>query len=361
MLYQRFLLPENVQTGATITPLSDEPMRRYLGENVERVSVNLHPIVATYFQRLIFDQRPTGADDDVIDALRMSAFWRALYGYGIVARQGDRYLAIDPRFWWPVLVGGVKVGSIIVMPYRRDPGTSGAQVTVPDRAWVAIANDADPRVVLRDHEWSGVTLGRQIEERIASPGRIAVWGDGIGEFTAAGIWALDEVSARLSGLSKTLKRLEGIHLQAPASAIELDSEGRPTLSISSDGSVLPVQTNDKDWKYVQLDNDNPLLKYSVLGLCNVIAANTSIPVDEFGFAMSVSRAETGNAIAVENHVTVAKARLWQNEITQAARELGHTLRWPQGQYASYTERVQSVIAMVTSGIMTIDEARERLL
>lgn len=328
MLYSRFLLPQNLVENAVITPLSDDPMRRYLGTNPERLGLNLHPIIAHYFERLVFDVLPDGIPDDLWSALRLSAFYRALYGFGVVAQQAGRHVAIDPRFWWPVLVRGVKVGSIIVQPYRVDPGNAGALVTVPDRAIVMIAIDADPRVEIRIVEWSGVTLGRTIETSVLSPLKIGVWGCGVSDFTMAGLWSIDEFSARTAGISGVLKRFENPHIQAPVSAIRYDDAGNPQLSVSASGSVLPVQNNDKDWKYLTLEKDSPLHKFELDMILRTISANTSIPASVFGLSNSHPRAESGDAIMADNHVTNARLRSMQTEIQIAVAEMGYDLMWP---------------------------------
>lgn len=329
MLYSRFLLPENIKQGATVSPLTDEPLRRYLGlNNLATGGVNLHPIVADYFKNMIFDDKPEGADDSVVSSLKNSCFWRALYGFGVVLQQGSRTLDINPRFWWPILVSGVKVGSIIIYPYTVKPVT-GSLMSFGnnDRAWVVVAIDADPRAEVSIWEWSGVSLGLKLSEEVVSPVKVAVWGDGVSEFNRAGEWSLDEIARRSVGISNILKRFEKPHLQAPASAISFREDGTPALKLDQDGSVLPIQKDDKDWKYVTLTEENPLHEFQHNMILSSISSNTSIPPADLGLIRS-SRAETGNALSVENHITAAKARLWRNDITQAALDLGYNLNWP---------------------------------
>ena len=340
-IYSRFLTPELVVEGGVFQPLSDEPVRRYLGLNTQNKSINLHPFLADYFPNLVFDlQRPEGIPRDLFEALRDAAWWKALFGFGVVLRQSDRHIAIDPRFWWPILVRGVKVGSIIIYPYRVTPvgGGLSSQLGPPDRAHVIISLDSDPRAIVRDHLWSGVTLGRLLSEQVASPARVAVFGDGVSEFTKAGTWSLDAISARVAGINAILERFESPHIQAPVSAITFNSEGEPQLQISSKGAVLPVQPTDKDWKYLRLEGDSPLHQYLLQSIYIQIAANCSIPVDELIQSGTRSRAETGNAISAEHHPTIAKTALWQQEISDAAGDLGYSFIFPAQQRMTETPR-----------------------
>lgn len=330
MIYSRFLLPENIRQGAVLQALSDEPIRRYLGTYDSTKKVNFHPVIAQYFQNLIFDQS-LASNSQGWQAFRESALWNALFGNGVVLRQGDGYFAIDPRFWWPILIRNRRVGSIIVYPFSSDPGISGHQIGVPDRAMVVVSIDADPRALVEIYEWSGVTLGRLVERNIIAPVRVAVWGDGVSEFQKAGLNALDELADRATGLSAVLQRNEKPHIQAPASAISYTTEGKPTLNLSKQGSVLPVQPGDREWKYVMLGGDSPLHKFLIETVITAICANTSIPRSALGLSSDHPRADSGNALQVENNSTFAKARGMQIGIALAAASIGLTLQFAQPQ------------------------------
>ena len=327
MIYSRYLLPESIRENAVITPLSDEPMRRYLGTNIENVGVNIHPVIAHYFQNSIFNQMPEGAAANVLDAFRESVFWRSLYGLGPVIRFGEKVLAIDPRFYWPILFRGAKVGSIIVQPFSDERPSSNSKPP-PSRAWVIIVIDGEPRATSAIYEWSGVTLGRLISNDVVSPIAVGVWGDSVGDFHLAGTWALDEISSRTQGISKVLKRFEQPHIQVPASAINYDENQRPQLTVSLDGSVLPVQSNDKDWKYLSLSYDGRLHQSYLEWLVSFISANTFIPTAVLNpMLVRHARADSMPAIASENLETVSKIRYWRSQIVEAAASIGFNIFW----------------------------------
>jgi len=350
MRYSRFLNVEDIGPRRHIVPLDDRRVRQYQNLAVFNLLANsaaqrdvAAPLLANVFRMVtdywlykVFRQSPEGVDDETTRVFRDALWWRSLYGYGIVVRQGDRFHAISPRFWWPILVRGIKIGSAIIQPYSTvSPVGGNINATLHNRAWAIVAIDGVDRAIVRDFEYTGITLGVALSREEVSPIRVAVFGDGVSDYDSLEP-LVQELDKRLKGSSLILDRYQNPHLQVPASSISFDDNGNPSLNLNLGGSILPVQRDDKDYKYLTLQADRSFVEFQVRTILSMISAITAIPAQHFGLA-GLPRMESGSGVQALGEAAQCKMDLLRQEVLFAMRELGLDASFPEAIQEQPTE------------------------
>lgn len=350
MRYSRFLNMEDIAPRKYIVPLDDRRIRQYQNLAVYNLLANeagnrdvTAPLIANVFRMVtdywlfkVFRQSPEGIDDEILRVFKDALWWRSLYGYGVVVRQGDRFHAVSPRFWWPILVRGIKIGSAIIQPYSTvSPVGGNINATLPNRAWAIVAIDGVDRAIVRDFEYTGITLGNVVSREEVSPIRVEVFGDGVSDYSSLEPLAT-ELDKRLKGTSVILDRYQNPHLQVPASSISFDDNGNPMLNLNLGGSILPVQRDDKDYKYLTLQADRSLVEFQVRMILSMISALTEIPASHFGLT-GLPRMESGSGVLALGEAAQCKMGVLREEVLSAMRELGIDASFPADVEAQATE------------------------
>ena len=156
--------------------------------------------------------------DHEIAQLRSAVWFRILYGYGAVLRLADRIVAVSTRFWWPVMQDGVRVGSVIVIPYSTSSVIAAIDhAAVPDRARAMQIIDGVSADVY-DCLYNGITLGafQRVEGLFRG---LCVMGDGRQDFEQVKptIEAIDKI---VKSSCKVIQRFGQPHLQVPAGLVQ---------------------------------------------------------------------------------------------------------------------------------------------
>lgn len=335
MYFSRFLRIGDLAPNSQIIPLSDKPFRQYqnrygfnyLGnvanlrqEDAELIA-NVYAITADFFYDEIWEDIPEGMPQNAVDAFQWATFYRSLYGIGVVIRQGESYHAIDPRFYWPVLERGVKIGDAIVQPYSTRP------LYPPDRAWASIVLANSNRAIVRDYNYTGVTLGQVLSRSVVGPVQVATFGpgDGFSDFQKVEPLVC-ELDRRLRNTGDVLHRFSKPHIQVPASSLKRDAQGNPVFNLQEDGSVLPASAGE-EYRYLVLQADSRLSELHLRTTLSLISATTKVPAHYFGLT-GLPRIESGQGLEAMDSATAKKVSVWREDIRRAAQGLGLTIQWP---------------------------------
>ena len=345
MLMTRFAVRGNLRPGATFVPLNDLPERQYANTaaNADLLAdlasdrkagtpllANLFKAIADYF----VDDVMSGLDADAIDAetltqLRLAVWHRALYGNGVLmSLERGQIVAVSPRFWWPLLEGPIRVGSVVVLPFSTEStiGLTGG-ANLPNRAIAAEVLDSDQGGRLYNAPYSGVTLGTngwrstELASLVVSP-----FGDGRSDFTGAAP-LIESINANLRSGDSIINRHAQPHIQVPASSITYDDDGNPSLPVNKEGSVFPVQRDDKDVQFVTLTADPRLLQWQVETELSLLASIVSMPVSAFNVS-SLRRLESAESIEELAKPGNDKVLTWRHDLARAASRVGLDLSFP---------------------------------
>lgn len=343
MNLMRYLTPGYLRPGASIQPDDDLPERQYDGEHVAfnplaRLASNrpLAPVgvwngfrvISDYFVDEVNASFERVPDPWLSLAYRSALWFRSLYGTGVlVTQEREKPRAVNPRYWWPVMARGTRVGQAVVIPFFEGVQPDGAATVypVPNRAIVAqVADDpANPQVQPLWHSvpYSGTTLGtidwRPID---GFPPSILSFGDGRRDFPDAAPIIAD-VNEILATGKAILSRYSRPHLQVPASAVDYDSEGNPRVPISANGTIFPIQPGDAPVQYVTLSTDTDLYSFQLQTLLSLLSAVVSVPVTRFNI-FPLARMESGQALEALAAPGNEKVVVWADQMIGAINDGG---------------------------------------
>ena len=334
----RFLVPGELRPGAHLSPASATPELQYANmdyaydplrqEAADRtpdkaaLMVNLYAVIADHFiEETIsgFDLTAVNAED--VLQVKLSVWYRALYGWGILAFVEGRLRAINPRYWWPLMSRGTRIGDVVILPYSTTSasGSLTGQNGLPDRALVAEVLTDQP-ASLFDADYTGITLGvnwRRINSGIQ---QLTVYGSGSLDFHNAKP-VICEIDGILRNSTRIIDRFGHPHLQIPAALVQYDENGDPTFSISKEGSILPVQRDDKDVKYVSLAVSTDLIRHTIETLLSLLGSMVKVPPQVFNL-FPLARMESGVSIEKLAQASNEKVKVWQEDLARSLLYLG---------------------------------------
>ena len=333
---QRFLAAGELRPGIQIVPLDATPELQYANLEyvanpladlaVDRIDeqvllLNLFKVIADHFVQEVvsgFDMTAVNAHD--VNQVTLSVFYRTLYGKGVIGYVLGRLRAIPTRYWWPIHERGNTIGDAVILPYSltSSVGATTGGVPMPDRA-IVFATDLEGGGKAYDTEYSGITLGRAFTP-MGEASDISVFGDGISDFPDAApvIKAIDQLVR--SG-NRIVKRHGQPHVQVPASSITYDDNGTPSFNLDEAGSVIPVQRDDKDAKYLVVPSEPQLLEYLVQTQLSILCAIAKIPASVFNL-FPLARMESGVSIEKLAAASNEKVKLWQDDLEIVLARLG---------------------------------------
>ena len=365
----RTLLESQIKPGLVINPLTIENFQLFSGvhrslidqETGERKGVNGYAVVTNFFLNGLWSEHPiSDADRRLLMALESSTVFRSMNGYGVVIKQGNRYQAIDSRyFWYLVDDNGDQIGSVVMYPY------SSTNEEFPNRARVVISNNANRSMEVREYVFQGVTLGRVIGTNTVA-GDVIAWGDGANDYDNIR-YLINELNKRLDKNSILLDRHSSPHLMGPPNAFQKrDPKGtsgqesdNSQFKYNEEGMYLPVDSQGVDYKYLTWESEAELNKFQVSTVLNLIHIETGIPATAFG--ISSATGDSGLSLERQMFAALAKVRRWQRDIEDAIEHIGiDDLQWPRDPFGSYSEKVNQVIQLISAGLITPDEGRKLL-
>ena len=293
---QRFLGVGELRPGIQIVPLPATPELQYA--NMEYVAnpladlaadrfdenvllLNLFKVIADHFvQEVVSGFDMTDMDSKDVQQVTLSVWYRTLYGKGVIGFILGRLRAVPPRFWWPIQERGNTIGDAVILPYSltSSVGATTGGVPMPDRAIVsAVGSDGNGGAF--DTLYQGITLGNAFTN-VGSTSLLSVFGDGISDFPdcAPVIKAIDGLVR--SG-NRIVNRHGQPHIQVPASSVTYDDSGNPSFALDENGSVIPVQRDDKDAKYLEVPSEPELISYLVQTQLSILCAIAKLPPTVF--------------------------------------------------------------------------------
>lgn len=333
----RFLVRGDLRPGATLVPLSNVPDLQYQNTyagfdpladvaadraGTPPLLVNFFKIIGDYFHsEIIAGFETENISSPTAAQLSRAVFDRIFYGYGILAYIGDRLVALSPRFWWPVVDSGFIIGAVVIIPFSTTSmsGSLSGMSGLPNRALVSEMLTGQPSPIWAV-EYNGITLGSDFRPYDQQLSRLAVFGDGISDFPqmTSGVNALDKL---LKGANTLLDRHAQPHLQVPASSVSYDDEGMPFLTVDSQGMIFPVNSDDKDVKYVSPPAAPDMWQLALDAQLRLMAALTSVPFSVFG-EFPLPRLQSESSIIAMEAATTKKVRALRNELQGAILATG---------------------------------------
>jgi len=338
----RFLVDGDLKPGANLVPLANIPelqyQNLYMGydplaesaadrEGEPPLLFNFFKTVADYFHGEIV----SGFDAEDVTPLEanqisLAVYYRIFYGYGILAYIGERFLAISPRYWWPLMSQGFTVGAVVVLPYATASLSGSIQGAggLPNRALVSqIDSFGAGQSMVWDVDYNGIALGSDWRAYPEALTRFAVFGDGISDFPqmTSGVNALDTL---LKGANTLLDRHAQPHLQVPAASVNYDDDGNPFLTVDSAGMIFPVNSDDKDVKYVSPAAAPDMWQLALDAQLRLLAGLTSVPFSVFG-EFPLPRLQSESSIIAMEASTTKKVRALRNELEGAILSVGLNL------------------------------------
>lgn len=340
MIPSRYLLSDTLAPGRTLAPLDDRPERLYahgsagadlLADSATARDASLDTIWNGY--RVIADYLASDVmagfeapPDPLGSAVRHAVWARALYGVGVVMAFADGHvIPVSPRFWWPVLQGGRRVGQAVIVPFKSNVDGDPQTHPLPDRALVVQAPDPGPgpavSTIYAIAPYDGITLGRIGWVPIdTAPPRLASFGNGTADFPVAEP-IITEINEILTIGTSILRRFARPHLQVPVSAVEYDSNGRPRVPIARDGTIFPVQRDEAEVRYITLSMDTGLYEYQIRTLLSLLSSVVAVPINAFN-VFPLARMESAAAVQTLAAPANEKVLAWQSEVRAALATIG---------------------------------------
>ena len=332
----RFLAVGELAPGIQIVPLPATPEMQYTNQEfvanplaelaVDRVDefvllLNLFKVIGDHFvQEVVAGFDLTAMNQEDAHELTRAQWYRVLYGKGVIGFVLDRLRAVPTRFWWPVQTMGNKVGDAVILPYSltSSAGSITGGTPLPDRALV-MAVDAEGNGPVYDTEYAGITLGNTFNE-IGNVQALTAFGDGVSDFPDCAP-VIKEIDALVRSGNRIVKRYGQPHIQVPAASVTYDDEGTASFQLDENGSVIPVQRDDKDAKYLAVPSEPRLIEYLVQTQLSILCAIAKIPPTVFNL-FPLARMESGVSIEKLAQASNEKVRLWQDDLEIVIARLG---------------------------------------
>jgi len=338
----RFALEGDLKPGASFPPGDDLHNRQYLlgdsgpdllaNEAEDRAGgspliVNFYKAIADFFvDEVMASLNTEPLDNETLVELRRSVQQRAVFGYGVIGRLEDnRITAINPRFYWPLLQTGMRVGSVFVIPFNTDSTirTSAGAGGLPNRALVAEVLDNDETATIYSAPFSGITLGDRWVEIRTGRTRVAAYGSGVSDYVAAKP-IIDEIDKLIRSGNSVVERYGKPHIQVPSSLVKYNEDGQPQLDYNPQGTAFPVQRDDKDVQYITLPVSDALVRFLVELQISLLASVVSVPVTRFNI-FPLRRMESGASIEALAEPANEKSLAIVNELIEACAHCGLVL------------------------------------
>ena len=341
-MIERFLAVGELRPGVTLSFLDAEPERQYFNnyrvgdplamlaqdrEQNDPLIINLFRTVADYYiEDVLSGLELDGISDRQMSQIRQSIYFALLYGACPVMRIRDIGLAVSPRGFWPLLDRGENIGSVIVVPYSTT-SMSGAITSgpaMPDRA-LALEIIRGREGTLYDAPYSGVTMGSVDWRRFATIAAVGVVDGGIPMFPSIRP-IVEACDAMMQASVKIVRRHAAPHIQVPPSCILYDEQGNPSLPINTEeGTIFPVNFQDKDVQYVSLEADARLMQFTFTALLTQLSALTGVPLAAFNIA-TMPRLESASGLSRFQSTAQDRSRHILHSVISAYAEIGISLR-----------------------------------
>lgn len=323
------------------------------------VQLNWYRRITNFWRDGLWGVSPIGIPDDVASAFSQATEWRSMKGFGIVMQADGEWRAIDPSSWHPVFNPfdlNQVIGHLIAFFYNvSDPGPQPADYEDPDRIDVLMIPADGGQAVRVTFEFSGLTLGDELERSAADVQQITFFGDGVSDYVDVEP-LVDEWEHRYENLRRVMDQHSDPYLQGPASATNPDG----TFGVPAGGSLfLPLLDEVVKYEYLTYDGKQDI-QYQALGnMLDAVNVVTGIPATAFGLGSHA----TQSGISRERQLFSAlqKLRQLRREIERSLAQIGFSsVDWPDLPFSGWGEVAEIEKQLVEAGISTVAEARGRL-
>lgn len=353
---------EDIAPGLIVRPQSDANEKLFRGDGE---SINYYAVVTDFYVNGLWGQYPRMNEDrvDLLRAFETATQDRSINGYGGVMVSGDQITPLNSRYLFP-LVNELsnRIGWVAMFPYVSDTAQR-SKTALPDAIRVIIAQDDRPIGIVRDYSYSGSTLGPRRTE-MAVPLVLATFGNGISDYTNMK-FLVDEINNRVSKNKIVLDRHSNPHIQGPNSATprpQEDDQGNVTqmgFQFNEGGMFLPRDNEEGGYEYLSWDAKSELGRLQMDRIIDLLHVVTGVPASAFGLRPVGNT--SGTSLERQMFAAISKVRRWRRDIQQAAMLLGvEELDWVEDPFADFQERATIEIQLVSSGIVSVEEARRRL-
>lgn len=345
---------EQIQRNFIVNPISEENQRLYFGD---ANSVNYYAILTNFYVNALWGQYPqTAAPNELLAALECSTIQRSINGWGAVVKFGEAYEAVNTRYYWRAidLETGRQAGHVLMFPYNDESDQTRGHV--PNKIRVISYRFGDGAVRVQNFDFSGSTLGNSVGDSMTGDSSIVVWGDGVNDYDNVK-WLVNELNKRLTKNSSLLDRHSSPHIQGPPIAVNTDS-GRSQVNIDQEGSFLPVDNPNNEYKYLTWDSQGSLSTFTIDKVIDLLHLQTGIPMSAFGMVRNTA---SGVSLERQMFAALAKVRRWRRSIEMSVAEMDITdFQWPNDPFAGWRETLEGEQILVQSGIISPEQSMARL-
>ena len=354
--------------------------------------VNWCRVVTDFYIRALFSERPAVTSlapsrqafiddrrEEVFAALERASEWRSIKGWGVLmVTSGAGLVAVDSSYYFPLRDEADvhrTIGHVLAYKYRaydptetlvNDPRRIANRIRIVRYSEMLGVNDVTTYTLE-----GGVTIGQPLESAPSDVQGIWSWGrDDQDDYHDIASLIL-QAAIRLTLSQQALNRNANPHLQGPGPGIDALARDTAGYRRTAMGLLLPVEYNQPPYEWVSWDPGLEAAYEMLRELRESIHTVTGVPRVVFGFAgsgASGGAGESGEARDRLMYSAMARVRTLRREIenilpmvldAMGAPEGDTTVSWVADPFASVQERTQEVLMMLTSGVISIDEARER--
>ena len=340
------LSPDQLRPNLVLPVLSADNENRWLNT----AGINFYRVVSEFYQDAMFGQLPrVEADAELLEAFERSVLQRSINGYGAIIRSGSNHIVPSTRYTWRWEVDGLHRGWIVGWPYK-----SGSRAASTDRIRIFIGENDRDLLAVQDWVLEGGSLGSKIGDDLNPAGTIAVWGNGVSDYPPI-VDVLTWYNTRIKRNNEVLDRVGDPHLTGPQEAA--DDQGR--VQLSSEGSFLGREKESAEYSYLTLDADQPLNKETIGNLLDALHLVTGVPATAFGITSSTG--DSGVSRERQMFKAISRVRRWRRDVETALQVFGVTdVAWIDDPFIGWSNQVDSELKLLASGVISPDEARERL-
>lgn len=339
--------PNKLRPNLVLPIISGANETKYL----DTPGINFYEIVSEFYQDAVFGQLPrTTADAELLKAFESSCIQRSINGYGAVIQSGTNHFVPSTRYVWKWEDEGIPIGYVAGWPFKSD-------VTKPsaDRIRFFIYQEGRELLEVQDYVLEGSALGAHLKTQ-NTPGVLGVWGNGKSLYPA-----IDDVLAwyntRLEKNNQILDKFSNPHLQGPESA--KDEEGRLNIDNEHGSYLARSDKEDPEFSYLQLDADQPLNQQTLGNLLDALHLLTGVPATAFG--LSSASGDSGVSRERQMFKAISRTRRWRREIETALEAFQVSdVAWVDDPFITWQAHVETELALLTAGVTSPDETRERL-
>lgn len=287
-------------------------------------------------------------------------------GRGVLLVDSRGVRAVDPSVYFPVTNPGDSgdvIGHILAYPYvERPEGRAPQDYEAPNRMRFVLWSPTLEVNSTSTWFYQGGILGQMISEEAADVAGIFVWGRGPEDAMYTQVVSpVREAMMRQTIINRILNRHGQPHLVVPDSLVD-------DLTLNPTGMTLPEDTANKGvTRYLTHDGAMASQMDQLNHLMETIHILAGIPPVVFG--VGAGRGESGQARDRLMFSALARVRRIRRDIEGILPAVFDALGAPAGDtsvswivnpFSTQQERTDSILAQVAAGVLSADEAAERL-